>query len=59
MRSVTPDVFEAVPDAAATYLNLKMVVKIERSGGNPVRLRLTTIDVKDLLLEKLPASHPN
>lgn len=54
MRSLTPDVFEAAPDAAATYLNLRMTVRIERSDGAPLRLHLTTIDVKDLQLRKLP-----
>lgn len=57
LESLTRDVFEAVPDTAATYLNLHLTVKIERVDGAPVRLRLTTVDVKDLQLRKLPSDH--
>lgn len=54
MHSVTPEVFEAVPETAASYLDLKMTVQIEPAG-----LRLTTVDIKDLRLRKLPADAVN
>lgn len=55
LRSVTADVFEALPAADADYANLQMTVRIERSGKAPLGLRITTVDVKDLRLRKLPA----
>jgi CubicO group peptidase (beta-lactamase class C family) len=53
MHAVTPDVFEAKPRSAATYLDLAMTARIERRAGVPVGFVITTVDVKDLRFRKV------